>query len=87
MAQAIDTTNYVYLAMTANGWGQSPKSEADAIKACREYMGSSHVAKYGYVTFRVHPDFSICQVHGNIFTPTDHPVIKLTDKIKRKKAA
>ena len=84
MAHTIDMSNYVYLAMTANGWGWSKKSEADAIKACREYMGSSHVAKYGWVTYRVHPDFEICQVHGTIYTPIGHKPIKLSDKLKRK---
>lgn len=83
MSDAIDTTNYVYLCMTAHGWGSSKVSEADAIKACREYNGSSHVKRYGYVTYRVHPDFSINQVDGTIYTPQGHPTIKLTERVKR----
>lgn len=85
MAQ--DTSNYVWLAMTANGWGKSDKSEADAVRACREYNGRSHVQKYGYATYQVHPDFEVDQVNGSIRTPIGHPAIKVTDKIVRKKAS
>lgn len=82
-----DASNYVWLAMTANGWGSSKTSEADAVRACRSHMGTSHVAKFGYVTYRVHPDFEIDQVDGTVRTPHGNPAIKITDKIKRKKAA
>lgn len=82
----VDTSNYVWLCMTANGWGWSEKSEREAITACRDYMGREHVRKYGYVTYRVHPDFEINQVHGDIYTPKGHPIIRVNDHIvKRKK--
>lgn len=84
---ALETSNYVWLAMTANGWGSSKTSEADAVRACREHNGSSHVQKYGYATYRVHPDFEINQIDGTIYTPKGHPAIKVTDKIVRKKAS
>ena len=87
MAQAIDTSNYVYLCMTGNGWGSSKTSEAAAIQACRDYMGSEHVRKCGYITFKVHPNFRVCEIHGDVYTPTDHPPIKLTENVKRKNKA
>jgi hypothetical protein len=88
MSKDVDTSSYVYLCMTGNGWGSSKSSEAAAIKACRDHMGSEHVRKSGFITFKVHPNFRVCEIHGDIYTPKDHPPITLTDKIiKRKKAA
>jgi len=87
MSKDIDTSNYVYLCMTANGWGSSKSSEAAAIEACRSHMGRAHVKKYGYLTYRAHPDFEIDEVNGTIYTPKDHPVIRLADKVVKRKVA
>ncbi len=86
MAQAIDTTNYVYLAMTANFWAWSKASEDAAVKALRGHAGSKQVTKYGWVTYHIHPDFEVCGINGDVMTPIGHKAIKLTDKIKRKAA-
>ncbi len=86
MAQAIDTTNYVYLAMTANFWASSKTSEEAAVRSLRAQAGSSQVTKYGWVTYHIHPDFEVCGINGDVMTPIGHKAIKLTDKIKRKAA-
>lgn len=83
MQNAPDTSNYVYLAMTANFWG-SGKTEKEALRNCREAGGSSMIEKYGYATYRVHPDFDIEGSDGRVMTPIGHPAIKVTDAIKRK---
>jgi hypothetical protein len=82
---AIDTSNYVYLCMTANFWGNS-KSQQQAIRNCREAGGASRIEKYGYIVYRVHPDFEIDAVHGDVRTPIGHPAIKVLDKRKPKAA-
>lgn len=81
----IDDNNYVFLCMTANFWGWS-KSQKQAIRNCREAGGSDQLKKYGYVVYRVHPNFEIEGVDGRIMTPIGHPAIKVLDRIKRKTA-
>lgn len=83
---AIDTSNYVYLCMTANYWGTS-KSQEQAIRYCREAGGSERMKKYGYRVYHVHPDFEIEGVHGSVLTPTGHPAIMVLDKKVEKKSA
>jgi len=83
--QDTTTDNYVFLAMTLYGWG-SGKTEREAIENCRSHNGSSHVKKYGYSLWRLHPDFEVSQIDGTVFTPEGHPAIKIADRIvKRKK--
>ncbi len=86
MANTIDTSNYVWLAMTAHGWGWSPRTEAEAVNECRKHMGTKHVRECGYITFRVHPDFEIGPVDGTIYTPEGHPVIQVHDRTVKKAA-
>lgn len=84
MPKSIDASNYVYLCMTGNGWGSSKSSEAAAVEACRSHMGREHVKRCGYVTYKVHPEFTICEVRGTIYTPLGHTPIKLTDRAVKK---
>ena len=84
--KAIDTSNYVFLCMTANYWGNA-KSQEQAIRNCREAGGSERLKKYGYVVYRVHPDFEIEGVNGTVMTPIGHPAIKVLDRIVKKKTA
>lgn len=80
-----DTGNYVYLAMTGNGWGAG-KTESEAVRNCKLHMGTEHVRKWGYVVYHVHPNFRISEVDGTIFVPRDAPnPVVVTHKMKRTK--
>ena len=78
-----DTSNYVYLAMTANHWG-SGVSEKSALSNLRLAGGSSSITRSGYSIYRVHPKFSVCDIDGTIYTPKGHPAITVTDKRKKR---
>jgi hypothetical protein len=82
----VDTSNYLYLAMTLHSWATEKDSEAEAVKSLRGYAGYSTMRDYGYVTYRIHPDSEISNIDGGIMHPKGHPPIKLTDRIKKRKA-
>ena len=78
-AQQPDTANYVYLCVTAHFWGCS-KSARQARSNCRGAGGGRMLEKHGYVIYRVHPDFEVDPVHGDVRTPIGHPAILVHDK-------
>ncbi len=86
MAQAIDTSDYVYLVMTGNGWG-SGKDKAEALRNCRAHMGTEHVKRCGYMVLRVHPDFRVSKVDGTVYTPAGHAAIEVEDRVIRRRKA
>ena len=75
----MDTSNYVYLAITAHfrGWGET---ELRAIGAMQRAGGGPGMKKHGYSVYRVHPDFQVDCVDGSVLTPVGHPAIKVTEK-------
>jgi hypothetical protein len=80
MSQDIDTSNYVYLCMTANFWGKGKTPEI-AKRNCRESSGSQQFQKYGHVLYHIHPDFEVSGINGDVRTPIGHKAIKVEDKI------
>lgn len=78
-AQQQDTSNYVYLCMTAHFWGKGKTPEL-ARRYCREAGGGGMIEKHGYMVYRVHPDFEVDPVHGDVRTPIGHPAIVVSDK-------
>lgn len=83
-SETIDTSNYVYLCLTAHFWGKGG-SPALARRYCREAGGGRMIEKHGYMVYRVHPDFEVDPVHGDVRTPLGHPAILVTDKRTEKK--
>jgi len=81
--QQPDTTNYEYLAITANYWG-SGKTEAEALRNCRAQDGGNHVRRFGYVMWRIHPDSQVSDVDGSIYYPVGHPAIRVKDARKNR---
>ncbi len=73
--QSVDTSSYVYLAVSPMGWGEGA-TEAQAIRRCKSHSGWSWAALW-----RVHPNFDINH-WGEIFTPLGHPAIKVRDNPK-----
>jgi hypothetical protein len=52
----MDTSNYIYLAMTSHYYGYN-KNRATAIRYMREIAGKERVNRVGYMLYKVHPDF------------------------------
>lgn len=83
----IDTSNYVYLAVTAHFWGKA-KTERGALTNLRNAGGGQSLEECGHVMFRAHPE-SYLDRDGYICTPKGHSPIKVSDETKpvaRKKA-
>lgn len=80
-SETIDTSNYVYLCMTAHFWGKG-KSPELALRYCREAGGGEMIKRHGYRTYHVHPEFEINCVNGQVATPLGHPAILVVDKKK-----
>jgi hypothetical protein len=78
----IDTSNYVVMAYTGNYWatGKQTTPYDTIVDRLRRHCGSRHVTKHGCILYLVHPDFEVCGVTGDVFTPTGHPAIKLEDR-------
>lgn len=79
-----DTANYQILVMTANGWCAASTKES-ALRQLTSEWGLSHMKRYGYVVYSVHPDFEISEIDGTIYTPKGYPPIKLEDRTNKKK--
>jgi hypothetical protein len=78
----MDTSNYIYLAMTSHYYGYN-KNRATAIRYMREIAGKERVTTYGYKLYKVHPDFEVDGVWGDIITPIGHPPILVADRTKK----
>jgi hypothetical protein len=75
--------NYVWLALTCNFWGKGPTREA-AMAKCREAGGSTALSKYGFVTYRVHPNAYVEGINGDIVSPIGQKPVRVEDKRKQK---
>jgi hypothetical protein len=78
----MDTSNYIHIAIISNFWG-SGETANEAVKQMRRAGGGSQMTKHGYIVYRVHPDFTISNVDGSVFTPIGHPVVRVLDKRRR----
>jgi hypothetical protein len=82
-ATAIDTSNYEYLALTANYWAKASTIEG-ALRQLRHEAGSDRVKKFGYVLYHCHVDTEVNDIDGGLIFPKGKRPLQLEDKIVRK---